>query len=126
MARHGGQAGSSVTLAVPNNKHLCLSLEYRLQTLLHPMKDPLADDQKQPKGEEFPIEDFDGVSDWNLRAWEIIEARNKEALRKKELAEYLSEKPTATLYALLKVCINEQQDVELQELIRNELNNRNL
>ena len=77
------------------------------------------------KGENFPIEEFSGVPDWNAKAWEKIKARQEEESRKQSLIEFLSEKPTSTLNAMLKVCIHEQQDPELQELIITELKERN-
>lgn len=74
--------------------------------------------------EEIPIEEIEAVPDWNARAWKKIQARDAEALKVQSLAASLALKPTRVLQAALKVCIIEQQDQELQELIRAELNRR--
>lgn len=76
------------------------------------------------KGEEIPIEEIDAVPDWNAVAWERIQARDAKALKTQALAESLALKPTHVLTSVLKVCIYEQQDEELQELIRVELERR--
>lgn len=77
-----------------------------------------------PKSEEFPMEEFDAVPDWNAAAWEQIKARDAKALKKQSLIDHLAQQPTQALESVLKVCIHEQQDAELQELVRAELERR--
>lgn len=54
----------------------------------------------------------------------VLADENQKALKKQSLMAFLAEKSTKTLYSVLKVCIHEQQDEELQELIRIELKQR--
>ena len=76
------------------------------------------------RGEEIPIEEIEAVPDWNALAWEKIQAKDAKALKVQSLADSLALKPNHVLRAALKVCIYEQQDKELQELIRAELKRR--
>lgn len=78
------------------------------------------------RGEEIPVEEIDAVTvpDWNAIAWEQIQARDAKALKIQSLIDILVLKPTHVLISILKVCIYEQQDEELQELIRSELKRR--
>ena len=76
------------------------------------------------KGEEIPFEEVDVVTDWNASAWKAIQARDAKALNTQSLADSLALSPTHMLESVLKVCIYEQQDEELQELIRAELKKR--
>lgn len=39
------------------------------------------------RGEELPISEFDGVPDWNARAWEIIQANRAKALEEQASKE---------------------------------------
>lgn len=76
------------------------------------------------RGEEITLEEVDAVTDWNATAWEAIQARDAKALKIQSLAASLALRPTRVLESVLKVCIYEQQDEELQELIRAELKRR--
>ena len=82
-------------------------------------------DSLKPKGEEIPIEEVEKVKeDYNAIAWKRIQARDAKALKIQSLANSLALKPTYVLKSVLKVCVYEQQDEELQELIRAELKRR--
>lgn len=76
------------------------------------------------RGEEFPIEEIDSAPDWNALAWERIQARDLKAVKTRTLTDSLASKSTHVLKSVLNVCVAEQQDEELQELIRAELKRR--
>ncbi len=69
------------------------------------------------KHEEFPIEEFDGVDDWNARAWERIQ-------RQEKLATSLAGYPFSKLGTAHKYLISTEQDEELQSAIAAEIKRR--
>jgi len=86
-------------------------------------------DSPKPRGEEFPIEEFEGVPDWNARAWERIQARGAEALKKRlSLAKFLagcSMRALEGTYAVLdRQVLTEGGDVELRDAIAAEIERR--
>ena len=78
-----------------------------------------------PKGEELPIEEFDGVPDWNAEAWRQIQARDAEALEKqRSLAKTLSEYSMSALDSMYAVLNRTNQDPELKDAIAAEIERR--
>lgn len=82
-------------------------------------------DSPKPKGEEFPIEEFEGVPDWNTSAWEKIKARDAEALKKQlSLAKSLSGYSMSALDSTYAVLNRTKQDPELRDAIAAEIERR--
>ena len=78
-----------------------------------------------PKGEELPIEEFDGVPDWNAQAWRQIQARDAETLKKQMLlAKSLSGYSMAALDSTYAVLNRTNQDIELRDAIAAEIERR--
>ena len=84
-------------------------------------EDPNSIFPQPPKAEEFPIEEFEGVPDWNAAAWEKIKARDA---KRAALAEYLSKLPMSSLDASHAVLNRDKQDVELRDAIAREIERR--
>lgn len=71
----------------------------------------------KPKGEEFPIDEFDGVEDWNAVAWKKIQQRDS-------LAAYLAQKTLQQLDATYTVLNRTRQDDKLRDAIAKEIEKR--
>lgn len=54
-----------------------------------------------PPGEELPLEELDGVPDWNAQAWLAIQARDAKALAPKQLVAFVAGLTLPKLHALV-------------------------
>ena len=86
-------------------------------------------DSFKPKGEEFPIEEFEDVPDWNAKAWEQIRARDAETSRKrlsltKILTGYSMTALESAFAVLNRKVLTEGGDVELRDAIATEIERR--
>lgn len=90
------------------------------------MKDQFDSESSQTKGEELPIEELNGVTDWNASAWERIQNRDSESLQKKQelLAGHLSALPINVLDSSFAVLNRTNQDTELRDAIAKEIERR--
>ena len=87
---------------------------------------PAADsDSLRPKGEELPIEEFEGVPDWNAEAWRLIQARDAGLPEKRiPLPHTLSAYSMAALDSTFAVLNSTKQDPELRDAIAAEIERR--
>ena len=106
-----------------------VSLEVSISNAL--MKDlPAVDsDSFKPKGEEFPIEEFEDVPDWNAKAWEQIRTRDAGTSRKrlsltKILTGYSMTALESASAVLNRQVLTEGGDVELRDAIATEIERR--
>ena len=82
-------------------------------------------DSLRPKGEELPIEEFDGVPDWNAEAWRLIQARDAGIPKKQiPLPHTLSAYSLAALDSTFAVLNRTKQDPELRDAIAAEIERR--
>ena len=90
------------------------------------MKDQFDSESSQPKGEELPIEELNGIMDWNASAWERMQNRDKESSQKKQeiLAGHLSAIPMSVLDSSFAVLNRTNQDTELRDAIAKEIERR--
>ncbi len=77
-----------------------------------------------PSAEEFPIEEFDSVPDWNATAWALIQARDAKALQPDQLAAYLAAATMESLGSMKAVLTREPEDSALLGAIGAEIERR--
>lgn len=75
-------------------------------------------------GEEIPLEEFDGLPDWNAQAWETIKARDAKNLPADQLPGYVAKLSGRELMALRAVLGHEPADLPLREAIAATLTQR--
>lgn len=71
--------------------------------------------------EEFPIEEFDGIPDWNASAWALIQARDAKVLPPSQLRSHLATFTLDSLTSMQAVLTREPYDVVLMEAIVSEI-----
>ena len=77
-----------------------------------------------PSAEEFPIEEFDSVPDWNATAWAQIQARDAKAMQPGQLASYLAAATLDSLASMKAVLTREPEDGVLFDAIGAEIERR--
>ena len=73
--------------------------------------------QPPHRGEEIPLEELDGLPDWNARAWEAIKARDAKTLAADQLRAYVAGFSGRELVALRAVLGHEPADLPVREAI---------
>ena len=77
-----------------------------------------------PPAEEFPLEEIEGVPDWNASAWASIQARDAKALQPSQLGSHLANLTVRSLGNIKQVLTQEPQDVALWDAITAEIERR--
>ena len=77
-----------------------------------------------PTGEEFPLEELDGLPDWNAQAWHCIQARDAKALAPAQLAAFVAGLTTPNLRAVAAVLGTEPADARVRTAIDAEIARR--
>ena len=77
-----------------------------------------------PPAEELPIEEFDGVPDWNASAWALIQARNAKALPPGQLRSHLAASMLKSLASMKAVLTHGPEDAALLDAIGAEIERR--
>ena len=77
-----------------------------------------------PPAEEFPIEEFDGVPDWNAAAWTQIQVRDAKALPPGQLHSHLAASTLKSLASMKAVLIRGPEDAALLDAIGAEIERR--
>ena len=80
--------------------------------------------QPPHRGEEIPLEEFDGLPDWNAQAWEAIKARDAKNLPADQLPGYVAGLSGRELVALRAVLGHEPTDLPVREAIAAALTQR--
>ena len=80
--------------------------------------------QPPHRGEEIPLEELDGLPDWNARAWEAIKARDAKNLPADQLKGYVAGLSGRELVALRAVLGHEPTDLPVREAIAAALTQR--
>lgn len=73
--------------------------------------------QPPRRGEEIPLEELDGLPDWNAQAWECIKARDAKNLPADQLLAYVAGLSGRGLTALRAVLDHEPADLSVRETI---------
>ena len=73
--------------------------------------------QTPRRGEKLPLEELDGLPDWNARAWESIKARDAKNLPADQMLVYVSGLSGSELMALRAVLGHEPADLPVREAI---------
>ena len=73
--------------------------------------------QPQRRGEEIPLEELNGLPDWNARAWESNKARDAKNLPADQLLAYVAGLSGSGLMALRAVLSHESADLSVREAI---------
>jgi len=74
--------------------------------------------------EEFPIEEFDGIPDWNAAAWAQIQARDAKALPPSQLRSHLAASTLKSLASMKAVLTRGPEDAALLDAIGAEIEQR--
>ena len=82
--------------------------------------------QPPHRGEEIPLEELDGLPDWNAQAWEAIKARDAKNLPADQLKGYVAGLSGRELVALRAVLGHEPTDLPVREAIAAALTQRGL
>ena len=77
-----------------------------------------------PLAEELPIEEFDGVPDWNATAWARIQVRDAKALPPGQLHSHLAASTLESLTNMKAVLTREPEDAALFDAIGAEIERR--
>ena len=77
-----------------------------------------------PPAEELPLDEVDGVHDWNASAWASIQARDAKALPPSQLGNHLADLTVSSLENIEQVLTKEPQDVALRDAITAEIERR--
>ena len=89
------------------------------------MKNQSNAESLKPTDEELPIEELDGIVDWNASAWARIQSRDTESLRNQEaFARHLSALPMSALDSSFAVLNRTNQNIELKNAIAMEIERR--
>lgn len=80
--------------------------------------------QPPRRGEELPLEELDGLPDWNARAWESIKARDARNLPADQLLAYVAALSGSGLMALRAELGYEPADLPVREAVVAELAQR--
>ena len=74
--------------------------------------------------EEFPIEEFDVIPDWNAAAWAQIQARDAKALPPGQLRSHLAASTLKSLASMKAVLTRGPEDAALLDAIGAEIEQR--
>ena len=80
--------------------------------------------QPPRRGEEIPLDELDGLHDWNAQAWEAIKARDAKNLPADQLPGYIAGLSRRELVALRAVLGHEPADLPVREAIAAALTQR--
>jgi hypothetical protein len=73
------------------------------------------------RAEEFPAEEFDGVSDWNAAAWTRILIRDAKELAPGQRGPFLALRSLSDLTAMKAVLVQEAAVTDLQDEVEAEI-----
>jgi len=79
-----------------------------------------------PPAEEFPIEEFDGVPDWNAAAWAQIQVRDAKTMQNSQLSDYLAVAALNSLASMKAVLTRGLEDAALLDAIAAEIERRRI
>ena len=79
-----------------------------------------------PPADEFPIEEFDGVPDWNAAAWAQIQVRDAKNMKNSQLSDYLAVAALNSLASMKAVLTREPEDAALLDAIAAEIERRRI
>ena len=79
-----------------------------------------------PSAEELPIEEFDGVPDWNAAAWAQIQVRDAKALPPGQLRSHLAASTLKSLASMKAVLTQGPEDAALLDAIGAEIERRRI
>ena len=74
--------------------------------------------------EEFPIEEFEGLPDWNATAWFCILLRDAKRLQPRGRGEFLAARTQRDLLGMRGELLQDEPDAELLQAIETELAQR--
>ena len=77
-----------------------------------------------PPAEEFPIEEFDGVPDWNASSLACIQSRDAKALPPGQLRSHLAASTLKSLASMKAVLTRGPEDAALLDAIGAEIEQR--
>ena len=77
-----------------------------------------------PPADEFPIEEFDGVPDWNAAAWAQIQVRDAKNMKNSQLSDYLAVAALNSLASMKAVLTRGPEDAALLDAIGAEIERR--
>ena len=77
-----------------------------------------------PPADEFPIEEFDGVPDWNAAAWAQIQVRDAKNMKNSQLSDYLAVAALNSLASMKAVLTRGPEDAALLDAIGAEIEQR--
>ena len=77
-----------------------------------------------PPAEELPIEEFDGVPDWNAAAWAQIQVRDAKAMLPGQLRSHLAASTLKSLASMKAVLTRGPEDAALLNAIGAEIERR--
>ena len=77
-----------------------------------------------PPAEELPIEEFNGVPDWNASAWALIQARDTKALPPGQLRSHLAASTLKSLASMKAALTRGPEDAALLDAIGAEIERR--